>query len=59
MEVGRSGYARSADCNRGVFYRMGNKSSENKSEYGLEMERFSDNVLIWERSEYDTDQNRV
>lgn len=46
MEVGKSGYARSAGCNRSVFYKMGIESSENKSEYGLEMERFSDHVLI-------------
>lgn len=59
MEVGRSGYVRSAGCNRSVFYKMGIKSSENKSEYGLEMERFSDHVLIWERSDYNSSPNRV
>lgn len=59
MEVGKSGYERSACSNRSVFYKMGIKSSENKSGYGLEMERFSDHVLIWERSEYDTSPNRV
>lgn len=58
MEVGRSGYARSAGCNRSVLYKMGIKSSENKSEYGLEMERVSDHLLIWERSESDTSPNR-
>lgn len=59
MEVGRSGYARSAGCNGSVFYKMGIKSGENKSEYGSETERFSDHVLFWERSESDTSLNRV
>lgn len=46
-------------CNRSVLYKMGIKSSENKSEYGLKMERVSDHVLIWERSESDKSHNRV